>query len=92
LRKVYVHGPIGVERLRAKYGGRKDYGVRPEHAAKSSGAIIRLGLQQLQAAGFLESFENQGRRVTREGNKLLEEISEEVKKEVVKEVPELEKY
>lgn len=92
LRKVYVHGPIGVERLRAEYGGRKDYGVRPEHAAKSSGAIVRLGLQQLQAAGFLESFENQGRRVTREGNKLLEEISEEVKKEVVKEVPELEKY
>lgn len=92
LRKVYADGPIGVERLRAEYGGRKDYGVRPEHAAKASGAIIRRALQQLEAAGLLETFKTSGRRVTREGRKLLEEIAEEVKKEVVKEIPELEKY
>lgn len=92
LRKIYVHGPLGVERLRGKYGGRKDYGVRPEHAAKASGAIIRKGLQQLQAAGFLENLGNQGRRVTKEGQTLLQEVSERVKNELVKEIPELEKY
>ncbi len=92
LRKVYIHGPIGVERLRAEYGGRKDYGARPEHAAKASGAIIRKGLQQLEAAGFLGAFQNQGRKVTREGSKLLEEVAEEAKKEAVKEIPSLEKY
>lgn len=91
-RKVYVHGPIGVARLRAEYGGRKNYGVRPSHAAKASGSIIRRGLQQLEAAGFLETFKNQGRRVTREGRKLLKEIAEEVGREAVKEIPELEKY
>jgi small subunit ribosomal protein S19e len=92
LRKIYVHGPIGIERLRAGYGGRKDYGVSPEHATKASGAIIRTALQQLEAAGFLEIFSNRGRRVTKEGRKLLMESAEAVKKEVVKEIPELEIY
>lgn len=92
LRKIYVHGPVGVERLRAEYGGRKDYGVKPEHAAKASGAIIRKALQQLEAAEFVETFETSGRRVTKKGRKLLEELAEEVKKEAVKEIPELEKY
>jgi small subunit ribosomal protein S19e len=92
LRKIYVHGPVGVERLRAEYGGRKDYGVRPEHAAKASGAIIRKALQQLEAAGFAETFKTRGRRVTKKGRKLLEELAEEVEKEVIKEIPELAKY
>jgi small subunit ribosomal protein S19e len=92
LRKIYVHGPVGVERLRAEYGGRKDYGVRPEHAAKASGAIIRKALQQLEAAGFVETFKTRGRRVTKKGRKLLEELAEEVEKEVMKEIPELAKY
>jgi len=88
LRKVFVHGPVGVERLRAEYGGRKDYGVKPEHAAKASGAIIRKALQQLEAAGFVETLKTGGRRVTKSGRKLLDELA----KEVVKEIPELEKY
>lgn len=92
LRKIYVHGPIGVEKLRAEYGGRKDYGVRPDHAAKGSGAIIRKALQQLEAAGFVVTFQTSGRRVTKKGRKLLEELAEELKEEVVGEIPELEKY
>lgn len=92
LRKIYVHGPIGVEKLRAKYGGRKDFGVHPEHKVKSSGAIIRKALQQLEASGLIETLKPQGRKVTREGRKLLNEIAEEVKKEMIKEAPELEKY
>jgi small subunit ribosomal protein S19e len=92
LRKIYVHGPIGVEKLRAEYGGRKDYGVRPDHAAKGSGAIIRKALQQLEAAGFVGTFRTSGRRVTKKGRKLLEELAEELKEEVAGEIPELEKY
>lgn len=92
LRKVYVHGPMGVEKLRTEYGGRKNYGVSPSHMAKASGAIIRTGLQQLEEAGFIETVENQGRKVTQEGSNLLKEVAEEVGQEVVKEIPELEKY
>jgi len=92
LRKIYVHGPIGLEKLRADYGGRKDFGVRPEHAVKAGRAIIRKALQQLEAAGLIETSKPHGRRVTREGRKLLQELAEELQKELVKELPELEKY
>jgi small subunit ribosomal protein S19e len=92
LRKIYVHGPIGIERLRAYYGGRKNYGVKPEHVVKSGGSVIRKALQQLEAAGYIETLKPRGRKVTREGRKLLQELAEELSKELVKELPELEKY
>jgi small subunit ribosomal protein S19e len=92
LRKIYVHGPLGLEKLRADYGGRKDFGVKPEHVVKAGGALIRKALQQLEAAGLIETSKPKGRRMTREGRKLLQEIAEEVGKELAKELPELEKY
>jgi len=92
LRKIYVHGPIGIEKLRAEYGGRKDFGVRPEHAVKAGGAIIRKALQQLEAAGLIEKYQNKGRRITKEGRRILEEIAGEVMKDLLKRMPEMEKY
>ena len=55
LRTVCKDGPIGVSKLRSRYGGRRNRGTRPEKFTKGSGAIIRKILQQLQAAGFLET-------------------------------------
>ena len=92
LRKIYVKEPIGVERLRSEYGGRSDRGVRPEHASKGSGAIIRKALQQLQAAGLVEPLRNRGRVVTSEGRRLLDKLSTEIKKNLEKTQPELGKY
>ncbi len=34
LRKVYVHGPIGLEDLRSDYGGRKNRGSKPDRVKK----------------------------------------------------------
>jgi small subunit ribosomal protein S19e len=92
LRKIYVHSPIGTEKLRAEYGGRKDFGVKREHAAKAGGAIIRKALQQLEAAGLIETLKPHGRRVTKDGRKLLQELAEDIYKGLAKEIPELEKY
>jgi small subunit ribosomal protein S19e len=92
LRKIYVNGPIGIEKLRATYGGRKSRGVKPNRAAKAGGSTIRKALQQLEAAGYVETLKPRGRKVTREGRKLLQEITEDLSKELVKELPELEKY
>lgn len=92
LRKIYVHGPIGIEKLRAEYGGRKDFGVKPEHTVKAGGAIIRKALQQLEAAGLIETHKPRGRVMTRKGRKLLQEIAEDTKKELIKKLPALEKY
>ena len=92
LRKVYVKGPIGVEHLRAEYGGRKDRGVKPEHTRKGSGAIIRKALQQLEEAGLVETVKGEGRIVTPKGRSLLDSLSTEIKRELEKSIPELRKY
>lgn len=92
MRKVYVHGPIGLEKLRADYGGRKGFVVTPEHVAKSGGSNIRKALQQLEASGFIEKVQPRGRRMTSKGRKILQELADELAKELVKEVPELVKY
>lgn len=92
LRKIYVKGPIGIERLRSEYGGRIDRGVKPEHARKGGGAIIRKALQQLQAAGLVGPLRNKGRVVTSDGRRLLDRLSTEIKKNLEKTQPELGKY
>ena len=92
LRKIYVHGPIGIEKLRADYGGRSSKGVKPKHATKAGGSVIRKALQQLETAGYVETMKPRGRKVTPAGRKLLKELAEELGKELAKERPELQKY
>ncbi len=92
LRKIYVKGPVGVQRLRSEYGGRIDRGVRPEHARKGGGAIIRKALQQLESAGLVEPLRNKGRVVSSEGRRLLDSLSTEIKSELETRIPELKRY
>lgn len=92
LRKIYVHGPLGAEKLRADFGGGKRHGSMPAHAAKAGGSPVRKALQQLETAGFVETVKPKGRKVTKEGRKLLQELSDELCTELVKEIPELAKY
>lgn len=86
-RRVYMDGPVGVMSLRTFYGGKKDRGVRPEAFRKSSGAIIRGALHQLEDAGFVEKVEG-GRVVTPAGRSYLDKISGKI----IEDIPELEKY
>ncbi len=92
LRKVYVHGPIGLEKLRADYGGRKNFGVKRSHAIKAGGSNIRKVLQQLELAGLIQTARPKGRIMTPKGRKLLQEVAGDLNKEMVKTVPELKKY
>ena len=92
LRKIYVHGPIGIEKLRADYGGRKDFGTKPEHAVKAAGSNIRKILQQLEVAGLVQTVASKGRIMAPKGRKLLKEVAEDLHKDLAKAVPELKKY
>lgn len=92
LRKTYTQGPIGIERLRAQYGGRKDQGTRPEHVRKGAGSNVRKLFQQLEAAGLVENVKGKGRILTSEGRRLLDTIATEMKTELEKKIPELTKY
>lgn len=92
LRKVYIHGPIGLEQLRADYGGRKNRGSKPNRVVKSGGSGIRKILQQLETAGLVQTMKPQGRVMTPKGRKLMQEVAGDLAKEIVKTVPELKKY
>nr|MBI4156422.1 30S ribosomal protein S19e [Candidatus Woesearchaeota archaeon] len=75
LRKVYLMGPIGVSKLRTKYGSKKNRGHKPERFYKGSGKVIRTVLQQLEEASLIEKSKKglrKGRIITNKGKSLLE--------------------
>ncbi len=92
LRKLYIHGPVGVERLRTAYGGRKDLGHRREHFQKAGGSAIRKALRQLEAAGLVTRVEGRGRVLTPKGRSLLDKLATTIFKRMAAERPELAKY
>jgi small subunit ribosomal protein S19e len=92
LRKTYTHGPIGIEKLRAEYGGRHRKGAIREHTRKGGGTNIRKILQQLETAGLIETTKNKGRKITSEGRRTLDKLAADIKKQLEKTNPELKKY
>lgn len=88
LRSVAKLGPIGTEKLRTKYGGRKRRGHKPEHFYKASGSIIRKILQQLEKAQLIKKAEknvHKGRILTPQGVSFLDKIAVQMAKEANKE-------
>lgn len=76
LRKLYIlDKPIGTNKLKKFYGGRKNRGHKPERFYKGSGKIIRVILQQLETAGYIKSVAkdvHKGRIITPNGKKFLD--------------------
>ena len=89
-------GPVGVQKLRVKYGGRKNRGVAPDKFFRGSGNILRKILQQLEAAGLAQKAErtsHKGRIITNKGASLFGKISNELMKEnniVIPKIPDFE--
>jgi small subunit ribosomal protein S19e len=77
LRNSYVHGNVGVGKMRSHFGGKKIRGVKPEEKRKAGGSIIRKGLQALEAAGLMVK-KKKGRELTAAGKKLLDSAAKEV--------------
>jgi small subunit ribosomal protein S19e len=91
LRKVYIHGPIGISDLKSKYGGRKQIGYNLSHHKDAGGAVIRKALHQLEAAGYIVK-KNKGRLISDEGMKRIDRLATEFYKEIIKSSPELQRY
>ena len=92
LRKIYVRGDVGIERLSADYGGKRDRGSAPYHARRGSRAVLREIVHQLEKSGLVQPYKTRGRRVSPEGQKLLDSISRDLLTALAKERPELAKY
>ena len=78
LRSVRKLGPVGVQKLRTKYGGRKRRGHKKEHFYKGSGNVLRKALQQLEAAGLIKKEEKsirKGRIITPKGVSIIDKAS-----------------
>src|ERR687884_390347 len=91
IRKVYIHGPIGISDLKSEYGGRKQVGYNLAHHKDAGGAIIRKALQQLEASGYIVKVQGKGRILSSEGMKRLDRLATEIHKELVKEIPQLQR-
>lgn len=77
LRKIYVLGPVGTNKLSTKFGGRQKRGVLPERTRSGSRNIIRKVLQQLEGQGYIKQVAKgvrKGRILTPKALKLLSGI------------------
>ncbi len=81
LRQIYIHEIVGVQRLRTRYGSRKDRGKKPARFIRGGGKIIRVILQQAEKAGLLEKSDSKkkGRKLTVKGKQFLESVVGEAK-------------
>ena len=84
LRSVAKLGPVGTEKLRTKYGGKKNRGHKPERFYKASGSIIRKILQQLETSGLIKQAQrgnHKGRILTPKGTSFLDKIAVQIAKQ-----------
>lgn len=81
---IYKRGPIGVSKLRVKYGTKGRRGHNPAKFYRSSGKIIRSVLQQLDKAEltkFKKDGVNKGRIITSKGKSLIDKNAVLIKNE-----------
>jgi len=77
LRKLYMHGPIGLTDLTRAYGGTKALAYFPKHHRDAAGSPIRKVLQQLEHAELVAKTPK-GRVLTPKGRALLDKTSKDI--------------
>ncbi|KAG2471948.1 MAG: 30S ribosomal protein S19e [Nitrosopumilales archaeon] len=92
LRKIYLHGPIGINDLRKEFGGGKPVGYGAAHHRDAGGAIIRNAIHGLEKLGYVEKVEKKGRIVTKQGMQKLDRLATEILKELTTENQHLKVY
>lgn len=81
-------GPVGTQKLRTKFGGKKRRGHKPAHFYKASGSIIRKILQQLEKSELIKQTEkgvHKGRVLTPKGTSFLDKLAVQIAKHEHKE-------
>ncbi|PIN87821.1 30S ribosomal protein S19e [Candidatus Woesearchaeota archaeon CG10_big_fil_rev_8_21_14_0_10_32_24] len=84
LRSIAKLGPVGTQKLRTKYGGKKNRGHKPDRFYPASGSVIRKILQQLEKSELIRQTEkgvHKGRVLTPKGTSFLDKIAMQILKE-----------
>jgi len=92
LRKIYLHGPIGIDRLRHEYGGGKPRGYGASNHRAAGGAIILNAVHGLEKLGYVEKVEKKGRVVSDKGMKKLDGLATTILAELAETNPLLKLY
>jgi small subunit ribosomal protein S19e len=79
LRQVYLNGPIGISKLRTKYGAKRQHVVHRHHHMRSGGSIIKDAFDALEKKGYVKTTK-QGRIITSAGKSFLDKLSNETLK------------
>ena len=82
LRRIYIKGPIGVNRLRVNYSSKRNIGTSGERIFRGSGKIIRTCLQELEKLQFIKKIEKgtkKGKIITNKGKSFLDKLAKQVK-------------
>lgn len=77
LRKLYVHGPLGLSDLERSYGGNKALHYYPKHHRDAGGSAVRVVLKQLEQAELVAKTPK-GRVLTPKGRALLDKASRQL--------------
>ncbi len=80
LRQVYINGPIGVSRLRTRYGSNKSHTVTKHHHKRAGGSIIKDAFDALEKNNYIKKTKS-GRVIAPAGKSLLDKVSSEIVKE-----------
>jgi small subunit ribosomal protein S19e len=91
LRKLYLHGPMGLGDLERSYGGSKAVAYYPKHHRDAGGSSVRRMLRQLEQAELVTKTPK-GRVLTPKGTAMLDRLSVELFKAAVEEDKALERY
>lgn len=78
LRSIYLNGPLGVNRLKVKYGNKRNIGMNQERVFNASGKIIRTILQQLEKLELIKQVQkgsHKGRIITNKGKSFLDKLA-----------------
>lgn len=77
LRKLYLHGPVGLGDLERAYGGSKALHYFPKHHRDAGGSSIRRILKQLEQAELVTKTPK-GRVLSSKGRAMLDKASREI--------------
>ncbi len=76
MRKLYLHGPVGLGDLERAYGGSKALHYFPKHHRDAGGSSIRKILKQLEQAELVTKTPK-GRILTPKGRAMLDKVAKD---------------
>ena len=88
---LYLHGPLGTERLARLYSGAVDRGSKPNRSHPNNRKIIRLKIQQIKTTKQDER-SSTGRYVAPRGQALLNNTAHALRPEIDAAYERLERY